>query len=567
MSDLLRLTKLVAAALFALLSASASDAGRDPVVCIDEDHFQRPPVAPSAVRLDTGLARAIYEGATPPGYDPESPILVFVHGLNGFGREWFSDTTYHGRNDMYDAAYAAGYKTFYVDLLDVGGDSGSGVENGLLLKSQIEWITDYWGVDRVNVVAHSKGGVDTNIAVAFGAPVDTMFTLAGAHYGSPLADLAQTDWLEWLAELVGQNDPGIKFLQTGCMDEARAILDSRNQNGLSIYTSAGTSWGPFLSALEFGGLYLALACPNFSSDGLVCLEHAQHPLARNAEGIVDGEHRLIWSLGDYELDHDNIRRGTQFFDFFWWWQTDCYVPIFDSIEPYIERFHADDPNPRSGSLARNPRSTMTEQLMSTPLSLLLRGGRFSEQHREFFPVEVEATRLSIRLLLSDGETQAAWIDPTGKRHIAPPTPRLNSGLLRGTSTTGLVIDDPSPGVWTLELVGDGGYTQLAHIDSSLDLALEIQRLPDAARLELLGAARKVRFETAERRVSLSGDPDGVARRTIEGTSAEVRLPEDGIYNAGLTIHGVSPAGTLFERSHVLSLRRGEGSGALPEACQ
>src|SRR5690606_15553332 len=110
---------------------------------------------------------------------------------------------YHGANDMYTYAYNHGYRTAFVDL----HPEGTMWDNGQLLSSLLNQITAYFGVSKVVIVAHSKGGVDANAAAAhYGAApkISRVITLGTPHWGTPLADLAYSSWASWLAELLGQ---------------------------------------------------------------------------------------------------------------------------------------------------------------------------------------------------------------------------------------------------------------------------------------------------------------------------------------------------------------------------
>jgi triacylglycerol esterase/lipase EstA (alpha/beta hydrolase family) len=134
--------------------------------------------------VDTPLPRATWKGATLPDLHPQRAVLVFLHGLNGRRDGWFGETMYYGRSDMYDTAHAAGYKTFLVDLHDVDATAETSIDNGLLQRRRIGSITHSWGMDSVNMVAHSKGGPDSSFAAISGAPIDRIVTLGGENDGS-----------------------------------------------------------------------------------------------------------------------------------------------------------------------------------------------------------------------------------------------------------------------------------------------------------------------------------------------------------------------------------------------
>ncbi|MEM9386902.1 MAG: alpha/beta fold hydrolase [Pseudomonadota bacterium] len=583
---------LSAGLLSAVLALSSQAFATDPVVCIDENDFAGPPVAPAPQALNTGLPRTVYEGGTPPGLDPNRPVLVFVHGLNGSGNGWYGETNYYGRNDMYDTVYAAGYKAFIVDLYDVGAQAETSITNGSLLKSQIDFIRNYWGVSEVNVIGHSKGGPDANFAAIQGAAIDTIVSLSAPHYGSPLADLAQTDWLEWLSDLIGFNDAGTKFLQTGCMSLARSYLDrSPVNNDLHLYTVAGTGWGPFLSAQEFGGLYLYTVCPGGENDGVVCVEHARHPLSRDANGATSGQHRLVWDLSgpDYEVDHDKIRRGSGFFDFFWFWEpNDCYVPIFDSIEPYAGVFHGFGPDdPERALNAKAPSADLVATPPTAPpfnadgeLSTLIRGGALEAGVTEIeFPVETDVRAMDVRVLSGRGSTRMELIAPNGDVHRLSAARASNDALFNHALVSGTRLAANAmaraAGTWRLRFTANerDAYALLARLDSPLQLALSAPKeasfnVPTEVAVSLSGQIRNVDVAARVRRTSTAGAAEEVGRFGAS-TAQPLALPlrEPGVYNVALTITGTTIDGKPFERSRVLSYAVQDPQRPLPQACQ
>ena len=75
-----------------------------------------------------------------------------------------------------------------------------------IVSTKLEEIYNHFG-KKVNIVAHSKGGIDTQAAlVGYGANrfVGNVITLATPHHGSNLADLSYSWWAGWLASILGQ---------------------------------------------------------------------------------------------------------------------------------------------------------------------------------------------------------------------------------------------------------------------------------------------------------------------------------------------------------------------------
>lgn len=477
-------TPVLVATMLVVTGGAVAQAGTDPLICLPPSQFDPPDVAPIPVELPgTGLDQAIYEGATPPNYDPAKPTILFVQGLHGAAVDWWDATEYHGTNDMLNTAYTAGYKTFFVDLWDADGPAATSLKNGRLLNDQIAYIVDYWGIDSLNIVAHSKGGLDSNTAVIVGAHhyVQNIITLSSPHWGSPLVDLAQSSWTDWLADILGYNDAGTKFLQTANMAWFRSVVDPKPQNdNTHYYTFGGTSWGPLFSALAFGGAYLETACGN--NDGLVCVEDGKHPHARTADGIIDGQHRLVWDAQDvdFQLDHDSIRTGNHFMDFFWWWEPDdCYITIFGSIEPYAGVFWDQGISEDSPPAGLSPRVGAPVIL---PGRSILRGGPVAagQTTRASFPLEAGVTGMTARILAGDATVGWSLIGPDGHRTPGSTATSSDQSIFRGAWVSGATIDAPAPGEWTVEFdsQNDSAYLLWIELDGgdAVELSLPSGRL-------------------------------------------------------------------------------------------
>jgi pimeloyl-ACP methyl ester carboxylesterase len=225
----------------------------------------------------------IYYGAEP-GAGSSGPVLVFVHGLGGLASDWWGPpfVVDEPDNDMYAYAFSRGYRTAFVTLNDSGERSPGNDKwiNGKTLATQIRAIASYYRVDRVNVVAHSKGGVDTHAAITghdgdyegVASLVRNVFTLSTPHQGSELADFAVTDRGRGLISQVGlpfDVDGALSGLTTANMAPFRQEIDSRTQQNAQVrfFTAAGTDWGPKGEILRVSGGILGTQYG--PSDGLV----------------------------------------------------------------------------------------------------------------------------------------------------------------------------------------------------------------------------------------------------------------------------------------------------------
>src|SRR5262249_42944752 len=152
--------------------------------------------------------------------------------------------------DMYEYAYNYGYRTAFVNLWDANGGwfEGSMWDNGQMLANQLNTISNFFGVPGVNVVAHSKGGVDTQAALVYygAAPrVQKILTLSTPHWGTQIADMAHSNPLWWVGAILGQVNNASYVMQTGYMNWFRSVTDNRWENTYAhYYTVAGNDWGP-----------------------------------------------------------------------------------------------------------------------------------------------------------------------------------------------------------------------------------------------------------------------------------------------------------------------------------
>jgi len=106
--------------------------------------------------------------------------VVFVHGIFSNGGTWEGVWT--------DRLTAAGLP--YDNSLNMGNLDGI-TENSTKIANQISTLKALWNVDKVNIVAHSKGGLDSRHFVEHNDDVDQLIQIGTPNAGSPLADYAQ----------------------------------------------------------------------------------------------------------------------------------------------------------------------------------------------------------------------------------------------------------------------------------------------------------------------------------------------------------------------------------------
>ncbi|MCS1351319.1 triacylglycerol lipase [Mechercharimyces sp. CAU 1602] len=249
-------------------------------------------------KTETGLIPGTwYVGESPNNVDEKKSPIVFVQGLGSNATTWLE-----GSGNMYDVAREEGYQTAFVQLYDAAGDKYAAAQwdNGRILAEQLQQISDFYG-KKVNIVAHSKGGIDSQTAlIHYNADyyVDNVVTLASPHKGSHLANLSYSWYAGWLADVIGMQSDGTYSLQTAEMDQFRKRTDvDEDVNENEYFTVAGKDWGSFGSSLWLAGAYLR---SYGSNDGAVNVWSTK---------LMNGKHLFT----DDDLNHYSITEGKKVF--------------------------------------------------------------------------------------------------------------------------------------------------------------------------------------------------------------------------------------------------------------
>jgi hypothetical protein len=481
----------------------------------------------------TNTPGTIWIGATPPNVDYSKPVLVFVPGKGQPASSWWTDTVYHGTNDMYAYAYYNGYRTAFVDLYT----EGSMWVNGELLRSQIDQIAAHFGVPKVTLVAHSKGGVDANTAsVHYGASpkIARVITLGTPHWGTPVADMAYSTWTWWLAALLGERNDATYVMQTGYMEYFRSITDGRDP-GVPYYTLSGYKCGPFMSALWMGCVAIG-----GEDDGLVPVWSARKP---------GGTH-----LKEGYWDHDEIRMGSRT----WSW-----------FAPQIQTASAGSAAVASGGavLAAAPgrQPDVGRGAASgpgAPGNVILRGGATDGAAPPAFPVEPGARSVTFTFLASGPGFTATLVGPEGTARTVAATEKVGAGEIFSGAYLGAVeVKSPAAGWWSLkgDAPGTAGFLMVASLDSDVQATLDAGQgiaIPGAVRNLTASASapgHTIRTLRAEGAVSLSGQqPHGrppFAAGADGKLRAQIALPAAaGIHNVTVNLTGALDDGSPFERT-------------------
>jgi len=201
--------------------------------------------------------------------------VVLVHGVLAHDRA--GSVKFWGR--IPELLSERGIKVFLGNT-DAWGDYES---NASILKKNIEAILLETGKEKVNIIAHSKGGIDSRYLIrkyGFGDKIASLTTLCTPHHGSEIADLIYNrkithtrftrKVLEIFGKLYGDTNPDLYNvnyqLTTAKMKEfnEEAIVDDR-----VFYQSLHVTMNHAFDDIMFFYPYLYLKIIGRKSDGVV----------------------------------------------------------------------------------------------------------------------------------------------------------------------------------------------------------------------------------------------------------------------------------------------------------
>ncbi|MGP4069135.1 esterase/lipase family protein [Halobacillus sp. B29] len=439
--------------------------------------------------------------------DSKHPIL-FIHGFNRSSNTWYEG------NDMYATAYENGYETAFIDVYP----DRSMWENGALLAQKIKEIYQHFG-EKIVVVAHSKGGLDTQVAlVHYGADpyIERMITLATPYYGSQLADLAYSRWASWLANILGSKNEATYSLQTGYMSHFRSETDSQpNAYQTPFYTLAGTKWGRFGSSLYWGGLYLRAYGSN---DGAVTVKSSRIEYATE---IQAGE----W-------DHTTIKEGSSTFDVF---------------EPFLQE--------KAASFANRQAAHTAHEVQNPEAGNYVSGGAFTGTTNETIHVEKRVYELTVNWLSNQADSNLTLTDPERNAHPYFTTGQDSDAFFEGAYHHTLTIHNPASGTWTLEASSVQKEHYLLHVSfaSPLNALLSTALSSDDRNITI--KTHNLEYQT---NVTIDYYKNGQLQlsdmKASQVSKTDFHVPDlgEGMYNMTMNIHG-SYAQQPFRRTIIQSI--------------
>jgi hypothetical protein len=459
----------------------------------------------NAAGLGAWYAGALPHNVTLHSNSKNAAVIVFVPGLGQTAQGWWTIDDYYGKNDMYEQAFNAGFRTAFVSFTANGKRAMDMWQNGKILAWQIADICKFYKTKSVIVVAHSKGGVDTETAIVYngaGRYVDMLITLSSPHWGSQLADLAYSSAGWHFADAINAHSDGCYVMQTEYMSEFRRKTDSNLIVVRNFKTFGGYGQGPALTKLWAGSHVLQKYGAN---DGVVTEQSSHNP---------HGTH-----VASLKLNHAQMRTGKY-------------------VWPYLHTIINGQPLDFSSEAV----AVADELITCKSCGNIIWGGSLTNGIDEVFFVDSFTCSMQVNLSLT-GQVAAKLLAPDGKEYGTNATQKLGDGQ----QMLEFLIEDPKPGKWKLNAAkSKGAYLVVVQFFSkseadtinSKDLSDNIKNLKTNSKI----------LKTYPDHYELVGEYNS----NEEAAASSVKL-KNGMYNVETTHTGELPDGSTYNRTSIKSM--------------
>jgi len=363
--------------------------------------------------------------------------IILVHGFTSNSNTW---------DDIWAQELALMRYTFWP--IDVG-EVSSIRENGRLINPIITSMTEQYGVDKVNIVGHSKGGLDSRYGIELNHDVDKLVMIGTPNEGSPWAEIAQllTPVIPWYPYyyidmariIILLRYPGLRDLLPYRMRQFNGDHD-RIQD--VTYIAMAGIW-EFWPGMGFHFLE--------GPDDLVVQQSSVEVLGYDSEDP-------FYSTGWQHLEAiHTFQIGSNYYLFRR--VRDLYLSVFRQNEPYLFNQGADDVG-GPPLIASDTTSTGLQLLPLAVDSIESNATKSTEIYVD------QAPGICFNLLWGAGHLDLALLNPLGERIDSTVAASGDTIMFfREESTPGFHLisyglsNNPMSGIWTLEVTSDALETE------------------------------------------------------------------------------------------------------------
>ena len=501
--------------------------------------------------------------------DVARPILM-VHGIFSDGRAWNQPGKF-----QWSAAFDdLGIPNATIDMHkfpSIGLDSIQ--DNAKDIADKVNELRQRWGVDRLNIVAHSKGGIDSRHYVESNSTVEKLIQIGTPNAGSPLADAAQAGGVQLLgiiptAIIDGLAGPAAINLTTPYM----AIYNEfHGANSKTSYVSLAGDY-------RFGGLGIIDAVVQGFYDG----PNDTIVPASSVHALGYATHLTYSSSGnDKSAEHTSLNTS---------------AGIYNRVLPFVKTLGLPTPSLLAATVGLASPTEINAGLdqAATDAGAVTQG---QIKSHAFF---IDTTQSTVFMLqYGSGNLNLTLVSPSGHRidpAVAAADPAAEYTALEDTEGSRFEfygIQNPEVGQWTLEVVGEAvvnsagqePYVLTAIFDSSAiqmesDTDLSAYSSGDSIglRTQLLNNTMPITGANVTAKVVFPDETISTVTLVDDGTGSDT-VANDGIYTGLLAatdqpglyrflVSAEKVASPAFNRDHLLlafvSASRSGFSGAFDD---
>lgn len=296
------------------------------------------------------------------------------------------------------------------------GNLDSIQDNAGEIAAAVEKAKDRWGVDKVNLVTHSKGGLDSRQYVETADTVETVVMLGTPNAGSPLADLVQ-------AALVAVSPSG--SIVVNALAGAAGVQLTRPY--MALYNS-NHDYNDKVSYNALAGQY--------DPQCFFCITKVLTWIVGPGDTIVpvSSVHSLPYTrnfqFGSAGADKDSTHT-----------QLEHSLPIFQIMSPTVVVLSQE-----------KAAAAQTEESQHSATA----GGRISAGQVQTQTVIVDQAPAMISLLYQAGDLDLVLVSPSGRR-IDPAVAAADAdiefakGDITGGKQAAYLLEAAEPGIWEAEI--------------------------------------------------------------------------------------------------------------------
>ncbi|MGB8957013.1 MAG: CARDB domain-containing protein [Tumebacillaceae bacterium] len=323
----------------------------------------------------------------------------------------------------------------------VGGWS-SIATNTATLEDELPKVRTKFGVESLNIIAHSKGGLDSRSFIRSNGGIDTLVQLGTPNRGSECATII----LGYAAPMTRNLRPDWVFNHFNYTEVNGQWMLNTPEMSTPTYIAAGTAQTDQFCMYYLGGINVRLDPPH---DGVVSTDRATLPwnwTGVDNDGIDQGNVNAR-----YVTDHSGLHEQRQIADQAVQW-------LVANARHGLQGATAQD-SAQSTSSAPQTAST-TETVAATPDLALIDAttGSLNDAQTVELPVKLSGNTARFQLSFVDGAPLFELVRPDGQVITAANATSLGAAYEQGTGllhTVRFDITAPQAGTWKLRAKGQG----------------------------------------------------------------------------------------------------------------